>query len=139
MGGSVQTPVGSTKVPLALHFGATDIADANGTFVSVQAGVNEYTMPVGGSVIGFGVKADGTLTDGTMSFTPTVNGVATLTYFADTMMTSEKEAHGIEPSREINFVAGDSVGLAWTKAGTVAPTTLDASAVLIVLLDGYHY
>lgn len=139
MGGTVQTAVGSSKVPLLLPFQTTDIADANGTFTAIQANNSEYTMPVGGSIIGFGVHANGTLTNGTMSFTPTVNGVATYDYFDDTMITSEDEAHGTFQSREVMFNAGDSVGLAWTKSGTVAPTTLDATAVLVVLLQGYNY
>lgn len=136
----LQSGVGSTKVPIALHFQTTDIADANGTLNSIVAAVDEYVMPVSGSIVGFGVQLNGTLTTGTLTFAPTKNGVALSDSFSDSPLTVDS-AYGTIEAQKIgwSFVAGDSVGLMWTKAGTVAPTTRDGAALVFVLLDPYNY
>lgn len=136
---ALQTDIGSTKVPIALHFQTTDIADANGTLNSIVAAVDEYVMPVSGSIIGFGAQLNGTLTTGTLTFAPTKNGVALSESFSATL--TADSAYQIRQANDPvwTFNAGESVGLMWTKEGTVAPTTRDAAALLFVLLDPVKY
>lgn len=133
-----QTTIGSTKVPLALHYVATDIANSNGTLTDAALTSNEYIMPVGGSIIGYSVNLDGTLTTGTLTFAATVNGTVASTDFSVSPLTSQS-SYQTMPAETVRFNAGDSVGLMWTKSGTVAPTTRDAAGLLIVLLDRYDY
>lgn len=141
--GLVQTNVGSYKNMIALPFAKTDVADAAGTLNGVQATTNEYTMPVGGWIVGMGAHLNGTLLTGTLQFAPTVNeatlgrlwsgGNADL-WAADAYVTQEAGANPLW-----SFNAGDSIGLTYSKSGTVTPTTRDMNAILLVLLDNYVY
>src|SRR5258708_5390349 len=137
-----QTPIGSTKVPIALNFGTLAVGNAPGTLYPFSASVPEYRMPVGGSVIGFSANLSGTLTTGTLSFTPTKNGVAMSQQYANgtinigTLSTSEI---GQAQQPLLSFNAGDTIGLTFQKTGTIAPTTRDMNGLLLVLLDGYDY
>lgn len=137
-----QTAIGSTKVPVALHFGTLGIGNAAGTLNTPVASVKEYTMPVGGSVIGFAVNMSGTLTTGTLQFTPTKNGNTMANTFSNgtvnigTLGNSETQ---LAQQGGFSFNAGDTIGLTFSKTGTVAPLTRDAAAILMVLLDNYNY
>lgn len=138
-----QTPIGSTKIPLALPFGTLAVGDAPGTLYTTTADalLVGYVMPQAGSVIGFSVNLTGTLTTGTLSFTPMKNA-AVMQQFANgtinigTLSTFQKvqAQQGL-----LSFAAGDTLGLTFQKTGTIAPTTRDANALLLVLLDGYDY
>lgn len=137
-----QTAIGSTKVPLALPFGTLSIANAPGTLNTPVASVTSYRMPTRGSVIGFSVNLTGTLTTGTLTFTPTKNGVTMTSAFTNgTVNIGTLGNHETDIAQQggFSFVAGDTVGLMYNQTGTVAPTTRDAAALLIVLLDGYDY
>lgn len=137
-----QTPIGSTKIPLALPFGTISVGNAPGTLYTNINSLVEYTMPKRGSVIGFSANLTGTLTTGTLSYTITKNQTPSTQPFANgtinigTLSTFERTQaqQGL-----LSFAAGDTIGLTFQKTGTIAPTTRDMNALLLVLLDEYDY
>ncbi len=137
-----QTAIGSTKIPMKLAFGTVWIGDANGTLYTNVPSVTEFRMPQKGSVIGYSVNMTGTLTSGTLQFYPTKNRVPMSNSFTNgtvnigTLGNHERAAAG---QGGFSFNEGDTVGLMFQKTGTIAPTTRDCVALLIVLLDGYDY
>jgi len=137
-----QTAIGSTKVPNALHFGTLAIGNAPGTLNTIVSSLQEYRMPVSGSVIGYSVNLNGTLTTGTLTFQPTKNGAVMSNSFTNGTInigTLGNHETVIAQQGGFSFNAGDTVGLMFGKTGTVAPTTRDAVALLWVLLDQYNY
>ena len=137
-----QTGIGSTKIPMPLVFGTISIGNASGTLYTNISSLTEYRMPRRGSVIGFGVNLTGTLATGTLTFYPTLNGVPMTNSFSNgtvnigTLGNYERDQ---AYQGGFWFVASDTIGLGFTKAGTVTPTTRDANAVVLVLLDEYDY
>lgn len=139
---ATQTPIGSTKIPIALPFGTTSIGNVSGTLYSVMSSILGYTMPADGSVIGISQLLSGTLTTGTMTFYPTKNGSPMTNSFSNgTINISTLGYYERDQAHQggFSFNAGDYVGLGFTKTGTIAPTTRDLNALLIVLLDRYDY
>ena len=137
-----QTAIGSTKVPLALVFGTLAVGNANGTLYTNLASLTDYRMPQGGSVIGFAANMTGTLTTGTLQFYPTKNGsVMTNSFTNGTINIGTLGNHERVFAQQggFSFNAGDTVGLMLQKTGTIAPTTRDLNALLLVLLDAYDY
>ncbi len=139
---ATQTPIGSTKIPNMLQFGTISIGNANGTLYTPIVSMLEYRMPQRGSVIGFSANLTGTLTTGTLQFYPTKNGSVMSNSFTNgtvnigTLGNHERAQAG---QGGFSFAEGDTVGLMFQKTGTVAPTTRDCAALLIVLLEGYDY
>lgn len=139
---TAQTPIGSTKIPLALVFGTLGIGDAAGTLYTNVSSVLSYRMPQAGSVIGYASNLTGTLTTGTLTFYPTLNGAAMTNSFSNGTVNIGTFGNFERDQAQqggFSFNAGDVVGLGFNKVGTVAPTTRDANALLLVLLDGYDY
>jgi hypothetical protein len=139
---TAQTPIGSTKIPLALAFGTVGIGDAAGTLYTNVTSVVGYRMPQAGSVIGFANQMSGTLATGTLAFYPTLNGASmTNTFTNGTTNIGTFGMYERDQAQQggFSFAAGDVVGLAFNKTGTVAPTTRDCNALLLVLLEGYDY
>lgn len=139
---AAQTPIGSTKVPIALVFGTVSIGNAAGTLYTNVSSVTGYTMPQAGSVIGYSSSLTGTLTTGTLQFYPTQNGAAMANSFANgTINIATLSNFERDQSQQggFSFQAGDVIGLGFNKTGTVAPTTRDANGLVFVLLDGYDY
>lgn len=140
---TAQTPVGSTKVPLPLPFGGL-VDDAPGTLFLSVSNVQrfEYTMPQAGSVIGYSVALDGTLNTGTLQFQPTKNGAVMPNAFTNGkilphVLNGYERTAANQPG--FSFAAGDSVGLMFSKTGTVEPITATMLSLLIVLLDRFEY
>jgi hypothetical protein len=137
-----QTPIGSTKIPVALPFGTIAIGNAAGTLYTNVSSVTEYRMPSRGSVIGFAANLTGTLTTGTLQFYPTKNGSPMANSFGfgtiNIGVTGNYQRAQAEQGG-FSFAEGDTIGLAFNKTGTVAPTTRDCAALVLVLFDGYDY
>ena len=137
---AVQDIQGSIKVPVLLPYRYEQLGNANGTLFTAQGTVTEYVMPVGGSIIGYGANLDGTLTTGTLTFAPTINGTASsATFAAGTLVLQHAYQTTQSDSANLTFNAGDTVGLMWTKAGSVTPTTRNMVGELVVLLNRYYY
>lgn len=117
----------------ALLFGKANVADANGSALTVGDG-DAYLMPYAGSVIAIAVRHNADLTGGAITWTPTVNGTAKTALSAVTDDTHQ-QAYDTCEAYTIPFAAGDYIGAAYTKTGTVAPTTTDASVIVRVV---YH-
>lgn len=137
-----QTAIGSTKIPIKLAFGTVGVGNAPGTLYTNVTSVTEFRMPYKGSVIGYSVNLTGTLTTGTLQFTPTKNGTPMTGTFSNGTVNigtlgNHERVQANQPTW--SFVEGDTVGLCFGKTGTIAPTTRDCVAVLFVLLDGYDY
>lgn len=137
-----QTAIGSTKIPVALAFGTVSIGNADGTLYACVVNPFEYRMPARGSVIGFSANLSGTLTTGTLTFAPTINGTRASSQFTNgTINIGTLGNHERTQAQQGNysFNEGDTVGLMFNKTGTVAPTTRNCDALLLVLLEGYDY
>lgn len=135
MGNILQEPIAITDYVVPLHFGSTNIGDADGTAVAYPSDTAEYIMPWGGSVIGIGVLSNADYTGGVLTFTPTVNGTAKTALSAVLEDTVQRDT-GVVNANVVPFSAGQRLGVKWTKSGTVAPTTTDVSIVLYVLVQG---
>ena len=137
-----KTAIGSSKVPLTLTYGTLAIGNAAGTLYTNIPSVLEYTMPRRGSVIGFSVHTSGTLNTGTLTFYPTKNGSPMANTFANgtinigTLGNWERDVSG---QGGFSFLSGDTIGIGWGKTGTIQPTTNDATALMLVLLEDYPY
>lgn len=139
---TAQVGTGSTFVPIALHFGTLAVANADGTLLAnMTSGIAGYRMNSGGNVIGYAANLDGTLTTGTLQFTPTLNGVPMSgTFAANTLTIGAFGADGQAIAQNaFRFNRGDVVGAMYNKTGTIAPTTRNIDATLIVLLTEYNY
>lgn len=136
-----QTHLGSSKQVVALPFAATNIGNADGSFVSLQgADQIEYPMAYPGSVIGAALRLNGTLTTGSLQVVPTINGSATSPittplHSDNTVSVAQKSGR----TTGYTFQAGATIGAVWYKSGTVAPTTRDATVILYVLLESVEY
>lgn len=116
----------------AWPFGVTNLGDADG---SALAGVGDaYVALHDGSIIGLSVRHNADLTGGVITWTPTINGTANETLSVVTDDTNQ-QAYDTCEGHVINFSAGDYIGLAYTKTGTVAPTTTEVAALLRIV---YH-
>lgn len=117
----------------AWPFGVTNLADANGAAYAPAAG-DAYVALHDGSIIGLSVRHNADLTGGVITWKPTINGTAANGLDVVTNDTNQS-AYDTCEAHVINFSAGDYIGLAYTKTGTVAPTTTDVAALLRIV---YH-
>lgn len=139
-----QTPIGSTKNMISLNYGTVSVGDANGTMrVGNFANIFERRMPSPGAVVGITSQLSGTLTTGTLTFYLTKNGSPTTggTFGQGTVNISTFGTYERDPAYlpQFTFAAGDTIGVGFSKAGTIAPTTRDMEVTLLVLLDQYDY
>ena len=134
MGAVAQEQIAVTKYVVPLVFQATDVPDAAGSAGTVQADSSDYVMPFAGSIIGISVRHNAALTGGTLTWRPTLDGTADTTMTVDTDSSSQ-QAYANQKGRQVSFDAGARLGVDWTKSGTVAPTTTDATITLFVLLE----
>ena len=127
---------------VALPFSATNIGNANGTFVSVEPTTFYYTLPAAGAVVGASVLFNSPLTSGTFGLSVILDGTVLNGTFA------RLEGNGAllqanerwDASRNgYRFAAGETIGVMWKKEGTIAPTTTDATVMLLVLLEGLDF
>ncbi len=121
-----------TMMPLV--FQASNIGDAAGNAKSVEPASNEYLMAFGGSIVALSVRHNADLTGGALTWRPTIDGTANTTMTVLTDDTHQGAYAHIEAGR-IPFAAGALLGVDWTKTGTVAPTTTDATITLWVLVE----
>lgn len=143
-----QLPVGSNYSHQKYLFTATDVGNASGTLVAAQAGAVSYQIPWGGSVVGVSWYATGTvggtLTTGTLTPLVMVNGSA-LTPFpnvADMNIHVNSRGGYVNQDAQLPgyiFPQGATLGLVYSKSGTVEPTTLDLTAEVWVLLQDVDY
>lgn len=137
-----QTAIGSSKVPVVLVFGTTAIGDAAGTLYSNLTSVPGYRAPKGGWVIGYSSNLSGTLATGTLQFYPTLNGVAMTNSFSNGTVNIGTFGNFERDQAQqggFQYAEGDVLGIGFNKTGTVAPTTRDANALLMILMNNYDY
>lgn len=143
-----QLPVGSRYALEKYTFTATDVADASGTLIAGQTGASAYTMPYGGSVVGVTFRGSGTvggtLTTGTLVPLVMINDAA-LSPFPTAnvaIMVSQRSGYYTQDAQAsgYQFAAGSSVGLVYSKTGTIAPTgALDITAEVWILHQDIYY
>lgn len=118
----------------AWAFGVTNLANANGSAFATEPSSPAYVALHAGSIIGLSVRHNADLTGGTITWKPTVNGTAKTGLTVVTDDTHQQDYDSCQSS-VINFAAGDYIGVAYTKSGTVAPETTDIAALLRIV---YH-
>lgn len=144
---TAQTQLGSTYSVQKYTFQATNVADASGTLIAGQTGAVDYTMPYDGSVIAVTFRGSGTvggtLTTGTLVPLVMINGVAASPFPVASVgiMVSQRSGlyrqDGQTPG--YRFSAGASLGLVYSKTGTIEPTTLDLTAEVVILHENVRY
>lgn len=134
----MQENVAITENVIFLPFGAANVPDADGTAKAAEVNSNDYVMNFAGSIIGLAVRHNADLTGGVITWNPTIDGTANTTLGVVTDDTNQQAYKNIQ-SQRIQFAAGARLGVAWTKTGTVAPTTTDVSIGLLVQLTGMDF
>lgn len=142
-----QTQLGSTYNVQKYTFQATNVADASGTLIAGQTGAVDYLMPYGGSVIGVTFRGSGpvggTLTTGTLVPLVMINGVAADPFpLANVaIMVSQRGGYYTQDGGKPGYLfpAGSTIGLVYSKSGTIEPTTLDITAEVVVLHENVRY
>jgi hypothetical protein len=142
-----QSQLGSTYNVQKYTFLATNVADASGTLIAAQTGAVDYTVPYAGSVIGVTFRGSGTvggtLTTGTLVPLVMINGVAASPFPVSNVavMVSQRGGYFTQDAGKsgYNFAAGASIGLVYSKTGTIEPTTLDLTAEVWVLHENVYY
>jgi hypothetical protein len=145
--GRAQTQLGSTYNMQKYTFQATNVADASGTLIAGQTGAVDYTMPYPGSVVAVTFRGSGTvggtLTTGTLVPLVMINGVAASPFPVANVavMVSQRSGYYTQDAGKsgYTFTAGASIGLVYSKTGTIEPTTLDLTAEVWVIHDNVRY
>lgn len=135
MGNRMQFLGGSTTVVVPLPFVATNVPDANTTAKTVEPSSDDYVAPWAGSIVAISARHNADLSGGVITWTPTIAGTAKTALSIITDDTNQ-QAYARIPAGVIPFAAGDRLGAAMTKTGTVAPTTTDVALTLYVAYDG---
>jgi hypothetical protein len=143
-----QLPVGSSYSLQKYFFSATDVGDASGTMIAGQSGAVDITMPYDGSVVGVTFRGSGTvggtLTTGTLVPLVMINAAA-LSPFPTAnvgIMVSQRGGYFTQDAQQsgYQFAKGSTVGLVYSKTGTIAPTSaLDITAEVWVLHQNINY
>lgn len=137
MGNTMLERIAIDKYVVPFNFQTTNIGDADGTMAAIEPSCTEYVMPFSGTIIGLAVGQNAALSTGTLTFKPTKNGTAvTPTTLNCALSSSAQRAYKSQDAdvAGFSFAAGDRIGVAWTKSGTVSATTTDAVATLWVLV-----
>lgn len=129
---TVQEQISVTAPTCPFAFGATNVPDAAGTMFASEATSPDYIMPWAGSVVAIAVRSNADYTDGVLTFNPTIDGTAN-TSLGTTMSDTVQSNYAVKPQGTVSFAAGARLGAAWTKTGTVAPTTTDVALTLYVI------
>ena len=123
---------------VALPFAQVDVPDAAGVYDTLSGASGAYVMPWDGFVVGMSVRHNADLSGGVITHRVLVNGTANTAYTLTTDDTNQ-QAYRSLPEGAIPFKKGDRLGLDFTKTGTVAPTTTDVDALLLVLLKDMEF
>jgi hypothetical protein len=142
-----QAQIGSTYNLTKYTFTATNVADASGTLIAGQTGAVDYTVPYAGSVVGVTFRGSGTvggtLTTGTLVPLVMINGVAAPPFPTANVgiMVSQRSGYFTQDAEKADygFAPGASIGLVYSKTGTIEPTTLDLTAEVWVLHENVRY
>lgn len=139
----VQIPgMGVDKHVVSLPYAKTDIANADGTLVAVQATSNDHVMPATGSIVGFSASPNGTLTTGTLQFQPRIDGsLCPMFPSSASLHTNQGTSYYMQEARKANytFSAGAKVGVNYDASDTIEPETMDGAFLLFVLLENVRY
>ena len=135
----LQEQGGSTANPVHLAFEFVNVLDAADDMLVLGSAVGAtYRAIRKGSIIGISVQHSADLTGGVITYNPDIGGTAQTALAAVTEDTIQG-AQSVIPAGEIPFVAGDLLGIAYTKTGTVAPTTTDVVALLEILYEDEEF
>lgn len=144
-----QLPVGSRYGLVKYLFQATDVGDASGTLTIPGSAGEAYPMPYPGSVVavtwrGTG-SVGGTLTTGTLTPIVMLNGSAVVPTTFPTSLSIMPSTRGSTFRQDAQvpayrFAQDATLGLVYSKAGTIAPTGLvDITAEVWVLHEEIQY
>lgn len=143
-----QLPVGTRYALEKYTFQATDVGDASGTLIAGQTGAVAYTVPYDGSIVGVTFRGSGsvggTLTTGTLVPLVMVNDVAVAPFPTASVgiMVSQRGGYYTQDAQMSGylFAKGSSIGLVYSKTGTIAPTSVvDITAEVWILHQDIYY
>ncbi len=126
---------GATINPVHLAFEFVNVIDAADNMAVLGGNVGDtYRAIRKGSIIGISVQHSEDLDGGVITFNPDINGTAQ-TALAVVTSDTVQGGQATLPGGSIPFVAGDLLGMAYTKTGTVAPTTSDVIGLLEIIYE----
>lgn len=140
-----QAHVGSSFNYQTLPFSETDIPNtAAGTLNTIGTVAEDYYMPRAGSIIGFSFALNATMTTGTLSFQPMINGSLCPDFGSGMYIGCNRQRGYItqEAGKPLySFTAGQRLAVKWNKVGSDAinGTTTDGAGLLEVLLEEVNY
>lgn len=134
--GNINQEIGGTTVnPHLLAFEFVNVIDAADTMNIIGGNVGTaYRMPRAGSIVAISAQHSADLTGGVITYNPTIGGSADTSLAAVTEDTVQGHQAVIN-ARNIPFAAGALIGMAYTKTGTIAPTTTDVIGLLEVVFE----
>ncbi len=135
MGDTLQEIGAVTLNVVQLAFEFVNVLDAADTMQVIGGNVgDDYRAIRDGWIIGISAQHSADLTGGVITYNPTIAGTAKTDLAAVTSDTVQGDQSNIDAG-QIPFFAGDLLGMAYTKTGTVAPTTTDVIGLLEILYD----
>lgn len=136
MGNMSQLVTAITKPQFTLPWSNGSLAStANGTLLNNGiTGLTPRRMPAAGSVFGMSLSTVGTLTSGTLTVTPQLNGTPQPAWTLVFGTGGAKGAATFQPSRTLNFNAGDTLELLYGSVA-VLPGGLAVEVDVYVVLE----
>lgn len=137
MGNITQTLKASRKPQEIFSFQAINYTGTDGTLnvaADTNVAVTQRVMPYAGSVFAVAVSLGGTISGGTLTHYPTING-ATLTNLAVVHAPSEQYDYSKVDGRVYRFVAGDRLGVVYIDASATPDNSRDGIADVYVMFE----
>lgn len=121
---------------IVLPFEVANIADADGVMSTPLGGLTTYTLPFDAWLVGVSFQASGVLTTGALELNLDIAGIADAFELGDPVLNSTVSAYRAKWNLNQAFyiAAGSTIGISYDKTGTVDPTTVDASAMLFLVV-----
>lgn len=134
--------LGSRKNYAQFHFVGANLTNTGGTLQfpgTLQ--VQQFWMPRKGSVIGFSGSLNASLSTGTLTFQPTIDGSLAPAFSSAPLHVNQQAAYETWDANKDNaiFTAGQSLGVSYTSSDTVTPLTVDGVFIIEVLLEDVNY
>lgn len=138
----VQSYLGSRKYVEQFHFIGANLTAVGGTLqFPGTLNAQEFWMHRRGSVIGFSGSLNAPLTNGTLTFQPTIDGSLAPAFTNARFHLSAQANYQTLDANTSNYIftAGSALGVSYTSSDSVAPATVDGIFIVEVLLEDVDY
>lgn len=120
-------------------FEALNVGDAAGTANILGGGTGTVVvLPLPGAIIGMAARGNALLSTGTLLFRPVKNGSAITTFSLGNLTSALQQIYRMKSREAHTFKAGDTLGVDFTKSGTISPTTIDHFISVFVLMGDFE-